>query len=56
MLLARLYLLDGTVMVAETLEPICSVRQLLGFVSLSFVSGGLRLLDCLMHLVLMGIA
>jgi hypothetical protein len=55
MLLARPYLSDGTVMVAGTLELICSVRRLLGFVSPSFVSGDLRLLDCLMRLVLMGI-
>jgi hypothetical protein len=55
MLLARPYLPDGTVMVAEMLELTCSVHQLLGFASPSFVSDDLRLLDCLMRLILMGI-
>jgi hypothetical protein len=41
-------------MVAEMLERICLVRQRLGLVSPSFVSGGLRRLDYLMHQVLMG--
>jgi hypothetical protein len=54
MLLAKLYLPDDTVMVAETLEPTCSAHQLLGFVSPSFVSGDLQLFDCSMRLVLMG--
>jgi hypothetical protein len=54
MLLARPYLLDGTVMVAETLGPTCLMHQLLALVSPSFVSCGLRRLDCLMSLVLMG--
>jgi hypothetical protein len=40
-------------MVAETLELICLMRQQLELASPSFVSGGLRQLDCLMRLVLM---
>jgi hypothetical protein len=55
MLLARLYLLDGIVMVAETLALICLMRRSLAFVSPSFVSCDLRLPDCLMRLVLMGV-
>jgi hypothetical protein len=53
--LARPYLLGSIVMVAETLELICSVRRWLELVSPSFVSGDLRRPDCLMHLFLMGI-
>jgi hypothetical protein len=48
-------LLYGIVMVAEMLELICLAHQRPGLVSPSFVSGGLRQLDCLMYLVLMGI-
>jgi hypothetical protein len=55
MLLTRPYLLDGIVMVAETLVLICLAHRLLAFVSPSFVSRGLRLSDCLMRFVLMGI-
>jgi hypothetical protein len=51
---ARPYLLDGTVMVAETLVLICLARRLLVIVSPSFVSCDLLPSDCLMHFVLMG--
>jgi hypothetical protein len=56
MLLARPYLLDGTVMVAETLGLICLTHRLLAPVFPSFVSCGLQLSDCLMPFVLMGVA
>jgi hypothetical protein len=55
MLRARPYLLDGTVMVAETPALICLVHQLLAPVFPSFVSCGLRPFDCLMRIVLMGV-
>jgi hypothetical protein len=51
--LARPYLLDGIVMVAETLELICLTRRQLALTFPSFVLGDLRRLDCLMHLSLM---
>jgi hypothetical protein len=54
MLLARPYLLDGIVMVAETLELICSAHQLLAPVFPSFVSCGLQPSDCSTLFVLMG--
>ena len=53
-LLARPYLLDGIVMVAETLRLICLMRPQLAPVSPSFVSAGLRQFDCLIFLILMG--
>jgi hypothetical protein len=43
---ARPYLLDGTVMVAETLVLICLARRLLVIVFPSSVSCGLPLPDC----------
>jgi hypothetical protein len=55
MLLARPYLLDGIVMVAEMLEPTCSTHQRLELVFPSFVSYDLRRFDCLMRFVLMGV-
>jgi hypothetical protein len=51
MLLARPYLLDGIVMVAETLAPIYLAHQLLALVFPSFVSCDLQPFDCLMGTV-----
>jgi hypothetical protein len=54
-LLARPYLPDGIVMVAETLAPICLMHQLLASVFPSFVSYDLQPFDCLMGVVPSGI-
>jgi hypothetical protein len=54
-LLARPYLLDDIVMVAETLALIYLVHQLLAPVSPSFVSCDFRPFDCLMGIVLSGV-
>jgi hypothetical protein len=54
-LLARPYLLDDIVMVAETLVLIYLVRQLLAPVFPSFVSCDLQPFDCLMGIVPSGV-
>jgi hypothetical protein len=54
-LLARPYLLDGIVMVAETLVLIYLVHQLLVPASPSFVSCDLQPFDCLMGIVPSGV-
>jgi hypothetical protein len=56
MLQARPYLLDGTVMVAETSVLICLVHQSLAPAFPSFVLCSPRPFDCLMRIVLMGVA